>query len=129
MVNITLPPLMRFLSELGYWSWMLILALDNPVWWVPLILSLLSLSLINFPGDKKPADIEMPGIYVQGWVRSLVELLWGLIGIYAAFQLGIVYFSIQVILVPLSLILDFERHLWMFGKRDIAPDYVTSIHK
>ena len=124
MTKFPLPPLIRFLNELGYWAWMLLLG-----WWIPLILSLLSLSLINFPGDKKPADVNMAGIYVAGPIRTLVEVVWGLVGIYAAYNMGTIYLIVQFILVVGSLVLDWERHLWMFGRRDEAPWYVTSIHK
>lgn len=120
-----LPPLFRFLAELTTWIVLLITG-----YWYFTIVSMLTFALVNFNGDKKPKDTEMPGIYVRGWIRIAVELGFGLVG--CGFS---IYYFETIISIPLctiilaSFVLDRERWLWMLGKRVNPPAYVIYVHK
>ncbi|OLS25262.1 MAG: hypothetical protein HeimC2_19380 [Candidatus Heimdallarchaeota archaeon LC_2] len=122
---VMLPPLSRFLVELTAWIWFIVAG-----FWYLTIISMLSFSLMNFDGDKKPVGSKMPGILIKGWQRIGLEWIWGWIGVIVVYlNFDLIYFIIQLVLVLLSQILDRHRYYWMLGKNDTPPKYVIIVHK
>ncbi len=131
-----LPPLMRFIVELTIWIWLLLAAIF--VYWgfaLLLALSLLSLALLNYPGDKRSVDSKNIGLSIPGWTRISVEIVSTGLGINAGFfygehiYIGLVILIPQIVITLISFSLDFKRWLWMLGKLDDPPNYVTAVHK
>ncbi len=118
-----LPPAFRFITELTTWIWLLIYK------WPLIFLSIPLLSMLNYPGDKKPAEQGVIGLAVSGWIRISVEVFSAILGIIAAFMvfnmIGLIF---QTIITIFSFFLDKDRWLWMFGKKDI-PNFVTYVYK
>jgi hypothetical protein len=127
-------PIMRFLVELTTWVWLLLislgLAIDStrhtlPNWFffLLLLLSLVLLSQLNFPGDKKPH-----GKMVRGEIRIFVEIFSAILGIFGAWilfnSLGVV---LQLALTLLSFYLDLDRWKWFLGKNEVPPNYVIAL--
>ncbi len=135
-MKLMIPPTMRFLTELATWTWLLLAAIF--VCWgfgLLLPLSLLSLAILNFPGDKRSTDSKGLGFAVPGWTRISVEILSAGLGLFAAYfygqflYMGIVIFLPQLGITLIAFALDFKRWMWMLGKWEHAPDYVTTVHK
>lgn len=117
-----LPPTVRFIVEATTWIYLLIYN------WYILPLSLISLAIFNFPGDKSPEGQSI-GFNVPGIVRILVEFGSAALGIFAAYQISPqLAFYIQLILTILMIILDWHRYMWMLGKAEV-PRYVTFFQK
>ena len=63
-----LPPLVRFIVELTSWIWLLLAAIFVCYGFAYLLaLSMLSLALLNTPGDKRSVDSKNLGLSVPGW--------------------------------------------------------------
>lgn len=68
-------------------------------------------------------------------VRVSVEILSAGLGMFGAFYFGQYFFSglvillIQLCITLFPFLLDFERWMWLLGRKDQAPKYVTIIHK
>jgi len=141
--SLYIAPFFRFLVELTTWAWLLILGLrtfdiniiDSDVEtrisvasWIYLILfllSLITLSQLNFPGDKRNQ-----GILVPGWTRIGVEIGSGLLGIFAAWALfGTFVGVLQTFLTLIAFFFDRERWKWFLGYRQEPPEYVKAIHR
>ncbi|NPD88622.1 MAG: hypothetical protein HGN29_07850 [Asgard group archaeon] len=61
------PPIMRFLTELTTWLWLLLSAILICYGFGLLFaLSILSLALLNTPGDKRSLDTKTIGLSVPG---------------------------------------------------------------
>ena len=118
-----LPPTMRIIVE--FITWLLLLFL-NPILF---LLSLISLALLNFPGDKKPLTEKTTGFAVPGLLRIVIEVNSAIMGIIAAYiwfsTLGLVF---QLSITMFSFYLDFDRWGWMLGKKPM-PDYVSYVHR
>lgn len=131
-----LPPLMRFILELTTWIWLLLAAIFIHYGFAFLLaFSVLSLALLNTPGDKRSADSKNLGPSIPGWVRVSVEVLSASLGMFGAFYFGQYIFIGLVVLIPqivitlISFSLDFKRWLWLLGKLDDPPNYVLVVHK
>jgi hypothetical protein len=86
--------------------------------------------MFNFNGDKRPTSIGGPGFNVSGWLRVLIEFTFGSVGIWGAWLIfGPLGVTMQSFLVMFSFILDRKRWLWMLGRQEDAPYYVTILHK
>ena len=131
-----IPPTMRFLTELSTWIWLLLSAIFVCYGFgILLAISLTSLGFLNFPGDKRSADSKNIGLSVPGWTRVGVEILSAAMGLVGAYYFGEYMYSWMVVFLPqlgitlISFYLDFKRWLWMLGRRDQTPEYVTVVHK
>ncbi|MHA2032080.1 MAG: hypothetical protein ACW99Q_22135 [Candidatus Kariarchaeaceae archaeon] len=138
-----LAPFFRFLVELTTWVWFLILGLrtfdinilssdvESRISIAPwtylilLLISLIALSQLNFPGDKRNH-----GILVPGWTRIGVEIGSGLLGIFGAWALfGLFVGVLQTFLTLIAFFFDRERWKWFLGHRQEPPEYVKAIHR
>ncbi|MCE7736456.1 MAG: hypothetical protein GPJ54_16365 [Candidatus Heimdallarchaeota archaeon] len=118
-----LPPLMRFIVELTTWLWLLLFN------FILLVLSVISLALLNYPGDKRPQDTKGIGVNVPGILRIFVEINSAILGIIAAFEiLSVIGLVFQVTITLFSFYLDYDRWLWMVGRKPM-PNYVSYVHK
>ena len=131
-----LPPLMRFIVEFTTWIWLLLAAIFIHYGFAFLLaFSVLSLALINALGDKRSADSRNLGPSIPGWVRVSVEVLSAILGMFGAFYFGqYIFIGFVVLLIQLSItlfsfLLDFKRWMWLLGRKDHAPKYVTKVHK
>jgi len=127
-------PIMRFFVELTTWIWLLLIGLGLviesesqiiPAWvfLLLLVLSVVLLSQLNFPGDKKPH-----GKMVKGEVRILIEVFSALLGIFGAWILfDILGVFLQTGLTLLSFYLDLDRWKWFLGKNEEPPEYVIAL--
>ena len=125
-------PIMRFLVELTTWIWLLmsslgltIIQVPYPVWFFPFLLaiSIVMLSQLNFPGDKKAH-----GKMVSGKVRIFVEIFSAFLGLISArivFDLLGLY--LQLILSLISFYLDRDRWKWFLERNEGPPDYVIAL--
>ncbi|MCH8907108.1 MAG: hypothetical protein IH840_08465 [Candidatus Heimdallarchaeota archaeon] len=118
------PPIFRLLTEVTTWVWLFLTI------WPLAFLAMASVALLNFPGDKKPAEMGVIGKAVPGWVRIFVEISSGMLGIFVAWLLFDAFgFNIQVGLTSFSFYLDRHRWRWMLGRLETPPNYVTATHK
>ena len=130
-----IPPALRFIVELATWVWLIFAGFRYTIFWVLLPISVGSLALLNFPGDKKPKSQRVTGIAVKGWIRVLIEISSAILGISAAFiatipfYYGIVSGIPQLIVTIILFLLDGRRLLWMLGRRPEPPLYVKVAHQ
>ena len=118
-----LPPLMRFVVELTTWIWLLFFN------FLLLILSLISLALLNYPGDKRPQADKVTGFEIPGGLRIFVEINSAIMGIIAAFEIfSILGLTFQIAITLFSFYLDYDRWGWMLGRKSM-PNYVSYVHK
>ena len=132
---IFLPPVFRFLMELGAWGYFIILGISNLgqdivsslVYFSVFLLSLLFLAIFNFPGDKR----QNGPVNIPGWLRILNEWFSGglisIIGAYLLFQETGAF--LQFVLILIVIVLDRKRYTWMLGFTDTAPEYVTILRE
>ncbi|MHA2503145.1 MAG: hypothetical protein ACXAE3_09760 [Candidatus Kariarchaeaceae archaeon] len=124
-VDYKVPAGLRFIMELFSWIWMVIAQ-----GWIILIISVLSLALLNVPGDKKPVSERVIGIPVPGLLRIFVELGTAIIGVLTAFWLvGWFPGLLQLGIVAMYLKTDGERLKWFAGLRSDIPEYMLELHK
>ena len=121
--KIWLPPMMRFLVELTTWFWLLFFN------FLLLILSILSLAVLNFPGDKRPSNMNTLGFEIPGALRIFIEINSAILGMLAAYSVfSTLGFVFQVTITLFSFYLDSDRWGWMLGRKPV-PNYVTYVHK
>lgn len=124
-----LPPIFRFILELVTWGMVIYASFQN-FWWVFGLLSIPALAILNYPGDKRPAEQQSPGIMVPGAVRVFVEISSGILGILVTWiTLGSFFGIMMIVLAIITFALDFQRFMWMLDILTDPPEYVTAIHK
>lgn len=87
------------------------------------------MALLNYPGDKRPQGEKVTGFEVPGILRIFIEINSAILGLLAAFEIFLtVGLMFQIMITLFSFYLDYDRWLWMIGKRPMS-NFVSYVHK
>ena len=129
-------PFFRFVMELTTWIWLVITIFQSLTAVAQytaiglLLFSVGSLSLLNYPGDKRPVEEGVIGMAIPGKVRVLLEIFTGLLGLFfSLILLGLLGVVLQFVIFFMYLRFDTERISWLWGWQTYPPEYVTKMHQ